>query len=62
MASYCECGHVLGEHFDHLPDEDSPVLGDFQQRGCFGDGGHCECDGFEELSKAEYAALDRGYV
>lgn len=37
------------------------MLGDFQQSGCYGDGGHCECGGFDGLSAAEYDALDRGY-
>lgn len=39
MSSYCECGHVLGEH---------------QEDGnCLGDGGTCECKCFTEIPPEE---------
>ena len=45
MSSYCECGHVLGEH-------------EGEEGRCLGDGGTCECECFTKIPDEE---LERGY-
>jgi hypothetical protein len=59
MASYCECGHVLAEHFEWAPpDEEAEDAGAMESSGCYGDDGSCECPGFIKVPESE---LDRGW-
>lgn len=54
MSSYCQCGHVLGEHYEGDPEIET-------DGGCLGDNGTCECHGFDELSQFQYAMIERGF-
>jgi hypothetical protein len=58
MSSYCECGHVLAEHHDFEPDEEMAEAGALPDYGCYGDGGTCQCSGFEKIPES---ILDRGW-
>lgn len=58
MASYCEYGHVWGEHVEYDGDEEGNVQVEHIAYGCLGDDGTCGCTGFEEVPPE---ILERGW-